>query len=56
VNIKRDIIGFQKRFVRFGTSGNFFSVFIHRLVILPEAAGGMACLAHEVYFRLGSHK
>jgi hypothetical protein len=50
VNIKRDILGFQKRLVRFGTRGNFFSVFIHHLVILPEAIGGMACVAHEVYF------
>jgi hypothetical protein len=38
VNIKRDIIGFQKRFVRFGTSGNFIPVLIYRLVILSEAA------------------
>jgi hypothetical protein len=56
VNIKRDILGFQKRLVRFGTSGHFFSVFIHHLVILPEATGGMARVAHEVYSYPGSHK
>jgi len=39
---------FKKVFFRLGTIGNSLPIFIHRLVIAPQAVAGVVCVAHEM--------